>query len=202
MDFIACITIIFFFTAFVKFVTVLTAVKYGLGLNGLSFTLVMIIFSLLLSVFTLSGYVSDSEQKSILFIGKNKLDTAKIFEKLTPYIDANTDQSLLARLSSINKSIVLKAKVDIKENTEVLSNPNSIVKLLAFCLTQINIAFKIAFVVLLPLILIDLLVIHSLKLLAIDSYDPVLLALPLKLLLFYSIDGFTLIGEKLLNGVV
>jgi flagellar biosynthetic protein FliP len=68
----------------------------------------------------------------------------------------------------------------------------------AFILNELRVAFQIGFVIFLPFLLIDLVVSSVLLSLGMLMVPPATVALPLKVLLFVLIDGWTLI----LRGVI
>jgi flagellar biosynthesis protein FliP len=68
----------------------------------------------------------------------------------------------------------------------------------SFALTELKEAFELGFFVYLPFLVLDLVVSHALLALGIVSLSPSLVALPFKLLLFVSADGFLLITRALL----
>jgi flagellar biosynthesis protein FliP len=65
----------------------------------------------------------------------------------------------------------------------------------AFMLNELRVAFKIGFVVLLPFVLIDLVVSSILLALGMMMVPPSTLSLPLKVLMFVLIDGWSLVLE-------
>jgi flagellar biosynthetic protein FliP len=68
----------------------------------------------------------------------------------------------------------------------------------AFMLNELRVSFKIGFVIMLPFLLIDLVVASILLSLGMIMVPPTTLSLPLKILMFVLIDGWSLI----LQGVV
>lgn len=69
----------------------------------------------------------------------------------------------------------------------------------AFMLNELRVAFKIGFVVLLPFLLIDLVVSSILLALGMLMVPPSTLSLPLKVLMFVLIDGWSLVLEGVLG---
>lgn len=65
----------------------------------------------------------------------------------------------------------------------------------AFMLNELRVAFKIGFVILLPFLLIDLVVSSILLSLGMLMVPPSTLSLPLKVLMFVLIDGWSLVLE-------
>ena len=68
----------------------------------------------------------------------------------------------------------------------------------AFMLNELRVAFKIGFVILLPFLLIDLVVSGILLALGMMMVPPTTISLPIKVLMFVLIDGWSLV----LHGVV
>jgi flagellar biosynthetic protein FliP len=70
----------------------------------------------------------------------------------------------------------------------------------AFVTTELREAFAIAVLIFVPFLVIDLVVGLGLAALGLSSTSPQAIALPLKLLLFVSVDGWRLLIEALLRG--
>jgi flagellar biosynthetic protein FliP len=71
----------------------------------------------------------------------------------------------------------------------------------AFALNEIRVAFMLGFKVLLPFLAIDLAVAAVLASLGLFMTPPSLVSLPLKLLLFVAVDGWTLVSTGLVGGI-
>lgn len=189
------ILLLLFFSSFVKCATVFGALRYGLGLHGAGFGLVMLALAFLLSVFTLGGNFSENEQKQVLMLQGDTLGDKELFSRFEPFLEKHAREDLVDRFSALHTKLSKKTKAEAMQNER-----QSIVLILAFVITELQEAFQIVFVILLPFIVIDLIVVNIFQLLAIRDYSPFVLALPLKVLLFYSVDGFSLITEKLIGG--
>ena len=70
----------------------------------------------------------------------------------------------------------------------------------AFLTTELTEAFAIGFLLLLPFVMIDLVVVATLTALGIPTLSPTSVALPTKLLLFVVVDGWHIITRGLLMG--
>jgi flagellar biosynthesis protein FliP len=70
----------------------------------------------------------------------------------------------------------------------------------AFVTTELREAFAIAVLIFIPFLVIDLVVGLGLAALGLTSTSPQAIALPLKLLLFVSVDGWRLLIDSLLRG--
>lgn len=72
----------------------------------------------------------------------------------------------------------------------------------AFVTTELREAFAIAVLIFVPFLVLDLVVGLGLAALGLSSTSPQAIALPLKLLLFVSVDGWRLLIDSLLRGYV
>jgi flagellar biosynthetic protein FliP len=69
----------------------------------------------------------------------------------------------------------------------------------AFMLNELRVAFTIGFIILLPFLLIDLVVSSILLSLGMMMVPPTTISLPIKVLMFVLIDGWSLVVEGLLG---
>ena len=71
----------------------------------------------------------------------------------------------------------------------------------AFVLSELQTAFKMGLVILLPFLVIDLIVASVLSALGMVMLPPPIVSLPIKLLVFVAVDGWHLVVKSLLLGV-
>ncbi|HBN89743.1 MAG TPA: flagellar biosynthetic protein FliP, partial [Rheinheimera sp.] len=69
----------------------------------------------------------------------------------------------------------------------------------AFLLSELTTAFQIAFVIFIPFLLIDLIVASVLMSLGMIMVPPISIALPIKVMVFVLIDGWSLITQSLVS---
>jgi flagellar biosynthesis protein FliP len=69
----------------------------------------------------------------------------------------------------------------------------------AFLISELKSALSIGVMLLVPFVVTDILVAHFLTLVGISSLSAAVVSLPLKLLLFLAVDGWTLLAKKLLG---
>lgn len=82
---------------------------------------------------------------------------------------------------------------EARENTLAVLIP-------AFLTTELTEAFTIGFLLLLPFVMVDLVVVAVLSALGMSTISPSSVALPIKLLLFVTVDGWHIIARGLLLG--
>jgi type III secretion protein R len=86
------------------------------------------------------------------------------------------------------------------EERQDVSGRDLLVALPAFLITELAEAFQIAFFVLLPFLVVDLVVANILVALGMFMLSPTSVSLPFKLLLFVLVDGFYVLSEALVAG--
>lgn len=70
----------------------------------------------------------------------------------------------------------------------------------SFAITELKRAFQLGFFMFLPFLVLDLVVAHVLLALGMHGLTPSAVALPFKLILFVSVDGFLLVSRALILG--
>jgi flagellar biosynthesis protein FliP len=77
--------------------------------------------------------------------------------------------------------------------------PGPVILVPAFLVSELSAAFRIAFVVFLPFLAVDLVVANVLMALGMQMMAPTTVSLPLKLLLFTAVDGWRVLASGLLG---
>ena len=212
------------FSSFVKVLTTLPIFRTGLGLNTTGFGVVVVGISILLSLLVVSPSIGGEEGLDQFFNPKKELSLGALDKKFSPFIDKNTDPKILEKLSRLvpkdkvekDKSVstvVKKGEVYTeKEIVDEIVGDNSVedsaeegnvgflMRGVAFVISELTVAFQLGVMLLIPFIVIDLLVANLLTALGVTQISHLVVSLPLKLLLFFSIDGWTLLTEKLISG--
>ncbi|MBX7137404.1 MAG: hypothetical protein K1X83_05420 [Oligoflexia bacterium] len=185
--FLQSLLAILVFTGFVKIFTALCIARYGLGLDQAGFGIVIGVLALALSIFAVEPQLRPYGGWSILNGGENqKVDLPRTF---TPFLVKHSDAKIISELEKL------------RPNSEGQKNDTPEFSLLtvSFLLSELKSAFEIGLLLLIPLIIIDLLTSNILMALGMQQLSPALVSLPIKLLLFLALDGWTLFSEKLLN---
>jgi type III secretory pathway component EscR len=185
-DYLINIMLIFCCTAFVKVATVLTIARYGIGLNDFVFGWITVILSLLIALVIVKPWTSN------LPAGANFYKQAEHFnEFLKKHSDSNIEDKINNALNT--------RKNEQPEGDKITNEKVSIeVSLVSFLLTELKSAFQLGLYILIPFIVIDILLINIFMLLGITQVSVSLVAFPIKIFAFLSVDGWNLITEKLL----
>jgi flagellar biosynthetic protein FliP len=182
-------------TSFTRFVIVLSLLRQALGLQqGLPnriVTGVALILTLLVmrpvgeQIWTQAFLPYDQEQ-----IGLR--DAIKIAEvPLSRFMLAQTHKSALAQMSRLARE---EPVADPKDHAFT-------VRLSAYVLSELKTAFQIGCMLFIPFLVIDLVVSSVLMAMGMMMLSPLVISLPLKLLLFVLVDGWTLTVETLVSSV-
>jgi len=114
-------------------------------------------------------------------------------QPLTAFMQRNTDPDVETHLLENSQKMWPK---DLA--TSVAGNHDNLLLLIpAFVLSELQNGFKIAFLIFIPFLVIDLLVSNVLLALGMQMVSPMTISLPLKILLFVMVSGWT----RLLDGL-
>lgn len=197
-SYVSGIIAVLLLSSFVKILTTLNIFRMGLGLTGGAFGVVIAALSLALSILVVSPELRHAgvEQSFIWnFDTARKLDSERTFR---PFLERHTHPEILTRLQSIESQLEKK-----EAQAPAPGGPAAFSTLVpAFLLSELKEAFQVGFIILIPFLIIDLVTVNALMALGITQMSHTIVSLPLKILLFFSIDGWTLISEKLLGGYI
>lgn len=94
----------------------------------------------------------------------------------------------------------VSARGDAPEEERLADLPLTIV-IPAFLISELKIAFQMGFILYLPFLIIDLIVATTLISMGMLVLPPILISLPLKIMVFVMVDGWSLIVEQLVRSV-
>ena len=176
-------------TPFIRIVVVLAMIRHGLGMPETPPTPVLVSLALFLTIFTMGPTLSQVNTTALqpFTAGEMPMDQA-LTSAATPMrafmLRQVRDQDLKGVYDMARRRLPDRAAdVGMAELTT------------AFMLNELRVAFKIGFVILLPFLLIDLVVSSILLSLGMLMVPPATLSLPIKVLMFVLIDGWTLVLE-------
>lgn len=180
-------------TAFTRIIIVLSMLRHALGIQQTPPNAVLLTLAMFFTYFTMSGAIDEIEKNAITPLLAEQISmseaVARAEKPLRAFMISQTREEDFAVILKVSKS-------------PVPSNVNDIAtsKLIpAFMLSELTTAFKMAFVIFLPFLLVDLVVASILMSLGMIMVPPITIALPLKIMLFVAIDGWSLITESLIS---
>lgn len=176
-------------TPFLRIVVVLSMIRHAFGMPETPPNQVLVSLALFLTLLVMSpvlGRVND--------------------QGLQPFLDGSLPvRAAMERGSEPLRAFMLRQvhDQDIKAVYDIARQPlparaadvGTLQLATAFMLNELRVSFKIGFVILLPFVLIDLVVSSILLSLGMMMVPPSTLSLPLKILMFVLIDGWSLVLE-------
>jgi len=192
------------FTSYLKISVVLHLLRSGLGTQQVPSASVIMVLSLALTCFIMAPQFDSSLQRANeLEILDPELAGEKITLKNVGYVLEPWKSFMLTHsgereleLFSLLKDQESSQAEQVEEQPESLE-PSWRILLPAYVVSELQKAFLIGFLILLPFLVIDLIVSNILVGMGMFMVSPVLIALPLKLALFVLSDGWMLLAKGL-----
>ncbi|MBA3998405.1 MAG: flagellar biosynthetic protein FliP [Candidatus Accumulibacter sp. 66-26] len=174
-------------TSFTRIVIVLSLLRQALGTQGAPPNQIVVGLALFLTFFIMSPVLDKIYTEAYLPLSENRITFPQSVERgivpLRAFMLKQTRESdigLFARLARVDK----------------LDTPDDIpmrVLIPAFVTSELKTAFQIGFVIFIPFLIIDMVVASILMSMGMMMMSPVMVALPIKLMLFVLVDGWHLI---------
>ena len=185
-------------TAFLKISVVMFIIRNALALQQTPPTLVLYSIALILTVFVSLPLIEDVSNR----LSARPLDVSSL-DKLQASANVVKDpvKAYLIRfakpgerqffLSSTARIWPESARANVKDDDFIILLP-------AFVSSELTRAFEIGFLLFLPFLIIDIIVSNILMAMGMMMVSPTLISLPLKLLLFVAVDGWS----RLMHGLI
>lgn len=180
-------------TSFLRIIIVLSMLRHAIGMPETPPNTVLIGLALFMTLFTMSPILHTINQDAFQPFMAGKLTMEEGYEKgispLREFMVRQTREQDLALMVELSKAATPSSMADIS-NVQLIP---------AFMLSELRAAFQIGFVVFLPFLLIDLIVSSILMALGMMMMPPTTIALPVKILMFILIDGWSLLLKALVG---
>ncbi len=190
-------------TSFVKIFTSLHILRAGIGLHGGSYGVVILGLSLALSLLVMSPQLRASGGLEGLLGGEQKA-ASKLDERFRPFLEKHANPEVVTKLSALHARLdpqpAAAKDAAAKPSAQTTQTTEFSVLVPSFLVSQLQEAFQLGVIFLIPFVVIDLLVMNVLVALGIANLSAAVVAFPLKLLLFFAVDGWSLVAEKLIGG--
>lgn len=183
-------------TTFARFVIVMSFLKTGLGAGAAPPSQVLVGLALFMTAFVMGPVASTIHSEALTPYLAGQIDEAGALERATPPLRA----FLLERTRE--KDLALFYEVADAAQPATPDDVPLRIAIPAFAVSELGTAFRLGFLVLLPFLVVDLVVAAVLSALGMVMLPPSVVALPLKLLVFVSVDGWHLLVRSLLAGAV
>lgn len=180
-------------TSFIRIIVVLAMIRHAFGMPQTPPNSVLTSLALFLTAFVMGPTLTELNDKSLQPMIEGTTDVSTALDNgtapLKEFMLSQTRESDIEMVYRISGTPLPATAEDI-----------DIFKLTpAFMLNELRIAFTIGFIILLPFLLIDLVVSSILLSLGMMMVPPTTISLPIKVLMFVLIDGWSLVVEGLLG---
>lgn len=178
-------------TAFLRIIIVLSMLRHAIGMPETPPNTVLLGLALFLTLFTMSPVIHQLNQEAVQPFMAGKLGLEAVYHKgsgpIREFMVRQTREQDLALMVELSKAHPPESMADIS-NVQLIP---------AFMLSELRAAFQIGFVIFLPFLLIDLIVSSVLMALGMMMMPPTTVALPLKILMFILVDGWSVVLKAL-----
>jgi len=183
-------------TGFVRIVIVLSMLRQALGMQDTPPNTVLISLALFLTFFTMAPVFEEVNRVAVQPVLEQRLaPDAAVRRAIVPM------RAFMVRQTR-EEDLALMVELAKAEQPRTMDDIGMVQLVPAFMLSELRAAFQIGFVIFLPFLLIDLIVSTALMSLGMMMVPPVSIALPLKILLFVLIDGWSLVVRAVLGTFV
>ncbi|MET0534974.1 MAG: flagellar type III secretion system pore protein FliP [Steroidobacter sp.] len=178
-------------TSFTRIIVTLSFLRHALGMPETPPNAVLLTLAMFLTYFTMAPTLEQSYRDGVAPYLDGKIDTSRAFERgLAPvktFMLAHVRDEDLQSVSELARTPLTEQQSDVPLRVLVP----------AFMLSELRAAFVAGFIIFLPFLLIDLVVAAILMALGMMMVPPVSISLPLKVMLFVLIDGWSLLVRAL-----
>lgn len=185
--------ILIMMTSFTRIIIVLSFLRQALGVQQMPPNQLLVGLSLFLTFFIMGPAFKDINEKGIQPYLAGKVSQEKALEEtLTPLRKFMLNQTRPADLT-------LFMKLGRIEGAKTLADVPTLVLVPAFVISELKTAFQIGFIIFLPFLVIDMLAASVLMAMGMMMLPPVVISLPIKIMLFVLVDGWSLIVGSMVN---
>lgn len=182
-------------TSFTRFIVVLSLTKNALGLQTVPPAQVLIGLAMFLTFFAMQPVLSEINDNALQPLLEGDIEQDAAFDEasgpLREFMLSQTDQQDLELMFSLTD----RPRPETADDTPLLT------LVPAFVVSELRTAFIAGFVIFVPFLVIDLVVASVLMSMGMVMLPPVFISLPIKLLLFILVDGWSLIAGTLIGSV-
>lgn len=187
--------ILLLMTSFTRFAVVLSLTRNAVGSQQVPPNQVLVGLALFLTFFVMAPALSQINEQALQPLLQGEIDQSEAFERgfepLRAFMLAQTGEDDLELFTDLADEERPATPEDVPATTLIP----------AFVISELRTAFTIGFVIFIPFLVIDLVVASVLMSMGMMMLPPVFISLPLKLLLFVLVDGWSLIVGSVVSSV-
>ena len=179
-------------TSFTRIVVALSLLRTGIGAPGVPPNPVIISLALFLSFFVMQPTFEQAWDEGIAPYSAGQIDETQAMDRAS----APLRQFMLGQVR--NTDLALFIDLSGKPPPERKATPMGVL-IPAFMISELRRAFEIGFLLLLPFLVIDLAVSAVLMAMGMMMLPPTSIALPMKIIFFVLVDGWSLVAGSLVK---
>jgi type III secretion protein R len=186
-------------TSFAKLVVVLSLVRNALGLQQVPPNLVISGLALVLSLYVMAPVINQIQRGVQLQAPSGELRAPGLFKALETAREPLRN-FLSKHTNEVEREFFLRSAGRLwpEEMAKELTRDDLLVIAPAFTVSELTAAFKIGFLIYIAFVVVDLVVANILIALGMMMFSPTVVSVPLKLLVFVLLDGWS----KLVHGLI
>ncbi len=180
-------------TSFIRIVVVLSFLRHAMGTNQLPPNQLIVALSLILTIFVMAPVANRSYNDGIKPYLEEKIKKEEAYDKIiTPL-----REFMLAQTREKDLALFVEM-ADLKQPESHADIPLYVL-IPGFVISELRIAFQIAFIIFIPFLAIDMIVSSVLMSMGMMMLPPIMVSLPFKVLLFVLVDGWYLLVKSLVE---
>lgn len=178
-------------TCFVKMSIVLIMARDSLGVQQVPPNMVLYLLSIVLSFYTMAPVYNKAVGNLLSLPKSSGLNYNQLSDQL---VNSSSNVKMFLMKNTKKTEVIffnnMLQKMWPEEMSKSVQPDDFIIIVPAFFVSELSAAFKIGFLIYIPSIIIDLIVSNLLMAMGMMMMSPVTISLPIKLLLFISLDGW------------
>lgn len=182
-------------TSFTRFAIVLGLTRNAIGAQNVPPTQVLVGLALFLTLFVMGPVFSEVNEHAIQPLLNGEMDQGEAWEAGF----APVKQFMLAQTHEDDLELFMSTAGEARPASADDVSASTLIP--AFVISELRTAFVIGFVIFIPFLVIDLIVSAVLMSMGMVMLPPVFISLPLKILLFVLVDGWSLIVGSVVSSV-
>lgn len=179
--------ILIMMTSFTRIIIVLSFLRQAMGVQTMPPNQILVGLAMFLTLFIMGPALTEMNKNGLqpFMDGKISQERAitEVFAPLRKFMFSQTrpqDLNLFIGLSKMEKP-------------KTLADVSTLVLIPAFIISELKTAFQIGFIIFLPFLVIDMVAASVLMAMGMMMLPPVVISLPLKIMLFVLVDGWSLL---------
>lgn len=180
-------------TAFLRIVIVLSMLRQAIGLPDTPPNSVLIGLALFLTLFTMNPVLQQLNVGALQPFMTGEIGTQEAVARA-----ARPLRTFMIRQTR-EQDLALMVELSHAQTPDGIDDVGTLQLIPAFMLSELRAAFQIGFVIFLPFLLIDLVVSSILMSLGMMMMPPITVALPIKILMFVLVDGWSVVLKALVG---